>query len=129
MTTRRRAEPPAPGLMDMFGGQELPTAPVEPPDPLWGALNVKWLKPLTGRHLCQDCVDLIHKNPGGPHPNQAVTRRKGPNDERMLCHAHAQIRKDADERVVRQHAARIAANKAAQKAAIGSKPGKRREHA
>lgn len=128
MTTRRRAEPPAPGLMDMFGGQELPAAPVEPPDPLWGALNVTWLKVPAGRHLCQDCVDLIHGRPDGPHPRVAVVRRKGPNDERLLCHEHAIIRKDADERVTREHAERIKAAKAAQRAAVRSNR-KCREHA
>lgn len=129
MTVRKRAEPPAPGLMDMFGGQELAAPPVERPDPLWGALDVKWPKMPTGRHLCQDCVEIIHKNPGGPHPRQAVKRRKGPNDDRLLCYEHAQIRADEDARVLRVHADRIKAVKAAQKAAIASKGRKRREHA
>lgn len=116
--------------MDLFGDRSIPDAPVAPPDPLWGALDVKWMRPPAGRHLCQDCVDLIHGRSDGPQPRLAVKRRKGPNGERLLCAAHAQIRLDADERVKRDHAGRIAAGKAAQKAAIASKGyGRRREHA
>lgn len=130
MSPRRPpAPPPQEGLLDLLGGPE-PAAKVEKPDPLWGALNVTWGKTPAGRHLCQDCVDLIHGKPGGQHPFVAVARRKGPNGDRLLCAAHAQDHKDADAKVEREHAGRIAAAKAAKKAAVGAAgKTKHREHA
>lgn len=130
MSPRKPPEPPTEGLMDLFGGATLTAPSVAAPDPLWGALDVKWSKPPAGRHLCQDCVDAIHGKPDGPHPALATARRRGPNGDRVLCAAHAQLRRDADDRVTRQHADRLAANKAARKAVIASKGyGRRREHA
>jgi hypothetical protein len=130
MSPRNPPPPPQDGLLDLLGAPEVPEVTVERPDPLWGALDVKWSKPPAGRHLCQDCVDLIHGKEGGTSPLVATRRRKGPNGDRLLCPAHAQIHKDKDERVERQHADRIKANKAAQKAAIAAKGyGKTREHA
>jgi hypothetical protein len=129
MTSRRAAPPPQDGLLDLLG-EPTPAAVVEKVDPLWGALGVTWPKVPAGRHLCQDCVDLIHGRKDGPNPLVAVARRKGPNGDRLLCAAHAQDHKDADAKVEREHAGRIAAAKAAQKAAINtSGRGKRREHA
>jgi hypothetical protein len=119
--------PPQEGLLDLLGGPT-PLPVVEKPDPLWGALGVTWHRPPAGRHLCQDCVDLIHGKPGGTSPLVAVARRKGPNGDRVLCAAHAQDHRDADARVERQHAGRSAAAKAAQKAAVATL-GKHREHA
>lgn len=130
MTRRSAPPPPPPGSMDLFGDWEVPDAPVAPPDPLWGALDVTWHRPPAGRHLCQDCVALIHGRPDGPQPRVATSRRRGPNDDLLLCAAHAQIRRDEDERVKRVHADRIAANRAAQKAVLAGKGyGPRREHA
>lgn len=130
MTSRKPPQPPAEGLMDLFGSQDPPAAPVKPLEPVWGALDVTWKKPPAGRHLCQDCVDLIHGRADGPHPHVGTTRRCGPNGERILCHQHAQIHKDADERVERKHAAETAARKAAQKAAMAAAGRRRhREHA
>jgi hypothetical protein len=115
--------------MDLLGTPEVPT-PVERPDPLWGAIDVTWPKVPAGRHLCQDCVDLIHGRADGPHPRAAVARRKGPVDDRLLCHEHAIIRKDADAAAKRVHDARVAAGKAARKAVVAAKGyGKPREHA
>lgn len=126
---RAAAPPPQEGLLDLLGGPE-PAPVVAKPDPLWGALDVKWSKPPAGRHLCQDCVDLIHGSTGGTSPLAATVRRRGPVSDRLLCAAHAQMHRDEDDRVTRKHAAAIAANKAAQKAAIASTGrGPRREHA
>lgn len=129
MAARKAPPPVAEGQLDAFGAQGVPEAPVKPVEPLWGALNVTWKKPPAGRHLCQDCVALIHGKPDGPHPRIAVTRRCGPNGELLLCHEHAQIHKDADDAVNRTHAEQIRAQKAAQKAAIASKGRRHREHA
>lgn len=116
--------------MDLFDGQDTPAAAVTPVEPLWGALKVTWKKPPAGRHLCQDCVALIHGRADGPQPLVAVARRCGPNGELLLCHGHAQDHRDADAAAERQHADRIAAQKAAQRAVVGAKGyGKRREHA
>lgn len=129
MTRRSPAPPPQDGLLDLLGEPD-PKPRVQKPDPLFGALNVTWLKVPAGRHLCQDCVDLIHGTTGGTSPLVAVARRKGPNGDRLLCAAHAQDHRDADARVERQYADRIAANKAAQKAAVASSGRARhREHA
>lgn len=120
--------PPQDGLLDLLGAPD-PQPTVEKPDPLWGALDVKWSKPPAGRHLCQDCVDLIHGKADGPQPLVATRRRRGPNGDRLLCPAHAQMHADEDDRVVRVHADRIKAAKAAQKAAVAAKGyGKTREH-
>lgn len=130
MSPRKAAPPPQEGLLDLMGAPDAPAATVTPPDPLWGALNVIWSKPPAGRHLCQDCVDQIHGKPDGAHPLGATARRRGPVSDRLLCAAHAQIHKDEDDRVTRLHAAKIAANKAAQKAVLRVKGyGKQREHA
>lgn len=127
---RKPAAPPADGLMDLFGGQDIPMAPVEPVEPTWGAVGVTWPKMLSGRHLCQDCVALIHGNPGGPQPRSAVARRKGPNGELLLCHEHAQHHKDADARAERDAAARKEAADSARRGVLAAKGyGKRREHA
>jgi hypothetical protein len=116
--------------VDLFGGQDMPPAPVKPVEPLWGAVGVTWKKTPAGHHLCQDCVALIHGRADGPQPLAAVTRRCGPNGELLLCHAHAQDHRDADAAAERQYADRIAAQKAAQKAVVSSKGyGRRREHA
>jgi hypothetical protein len=129
MPRRNPAPPPQDGLLDLLGAPE-PAPRVEKPDPLWGALGVTWGKPPAGRHLCQDCVDLIHGKEGGTHPLVATYRRKGPNGDRLLCPAHAQDHKDADAKVEREHADRIKAAKAAQKAAAGAAGrAKHREHA
>jgi hypothetical protein len=135
MSPRKAAPPPQDGLLDLLGGPAVPEVTVEKPDPLWGSLDVKWSKPPAGRHLCQDCVDLIHGKEGGTSPLVATRRRRAPlgsdnpDSDRLLCNAHAQIRDDEDQRVLRVHAARIAANKAAQKAALAAKGyGKTREH-
>lgn len=127
---RAAPEPPAAGLLDLFGGETPPAAPVKPVEPTWGAVGVTWPKMLTGRHLCQDCVALIHGRPDGPQPRHAVARRKGPNGELLLCHEHAMIHRDADAKAEREHAARVASGKAAKKAVLASKGyGRRREHA
>jgi hypothetical protein len=130
MMSPRKAAPPAQdGLLDLLGGPTvLPV--VEKPEPLWGALDVKWSKPPAGRHLCQDCVDLIHGSTGGTSPLVATARRRGPVSDRVLCPAHAQMHRDEDDRVARKHAATIAAGKSAQKAVVAAKGyGPRREHA
>lgn len=130
MTRRSAPPPPPPGSMDLFGERDIPETPVAVLEPLFGALDVTWPKVPAGRHLCQDCVDLIHGKPDGPHPRVATKRRKGPVSDRLLCAAHAQIHADADEKAKREHAARIAANKAAQGAVLARKGyGPRREHA
>lgn len=130
MGPRKPPEPAQEGLLDLLGGQDLPPTPVKPVEPTWGAIGVTWKRPPAGRHLCQDCVTVIHGRADGPHPNRAVARRCGPNGELLLCHEHAQLHRDADAAVEREHAGRIRAAKAAQKAMLGAKGyGKRREHA
>ena len=130
MTRRSAPPPPPPGSMDLFGNRDIPAPAVEPLEPLFGAIGVTWPKVPAGRHLCQDCVDLIHGRADGPHPRPATKRRKGPVSDRLLCSEHAQIHADADARAERVHAERIAANKASQKAILAAKGyGKTREHA
>lgn len=130
MSLRKPPPPPTEGLMDLFAGQQLPPAPVERPDPLWGALDVTWPKVPAGRHLCQDCVALIHGREGGAHPRAAVARRKGPVSDLLLCHEHAQQHRDEDAKVQREHAGKVTAAKAARKAAKDARGyGPRREHA
>jgi hypothetical protein len=116
--------------MDLFGERDAQEPSVAVLEPLYGAIDVTWPKVPAGRHLCQDCVDLIHGRSGGAHPRVATARRKGPVSDRLLCAEHAEIHRSADEKAKKVHADRVAANKATRSAIIASKGyGKTREHA
>lgn len=126
MARRSVPAPPQDGLLDL-----LSTAPrVETPEPIYGAAeaNVKWLKPPAGRHLCTPCVRAIHGKDDGPSPQVATARRKGPNEELLLCPTHAIIMRELDDDAEAKRKERVKA--------IGDRPAasrtsgkKHREHA
>lgn len=109
MAARKAPPPPAEGLLDLFGGQDIPMPTVQPVEPTWGALEgqVKWLKPLAGRHLCDDCTVHVHAGKGGT-PLAATARRVGPVGVLHLCPVHAQTHREADARAEREYRARQA---------------------
>lgn len=110
---RKPPEPPAAGLMDLFGGQDVPSVKVEPPAEAWGAAesHVQWLKPLAGRQLCDHCVQAIHKAKTGGSPLAATARRRGPNSVLHLCPEHAQLQRELDAKAEAARKAREAATK------------------
>jgi len=66
----------------------------------WGAVGAKWSAYRGAHRTCSDCTELIHElgTAKAPHPMAATRRRKGPNDDRFLCAAHAVIRKELDDK-------------------------------
>lgn len=130
MPPRKPPPPPAEGLLDLFGGQELPPAPVKPPEAAWGAAegSVKWLKPLSGRPLCEHCTAAIHKSRDGSSPHVATTRRRGPNGDVQLCQQHAQMQRELDDKAeaARKERVRLTGERPA---ARRSAPKRHREHA
>lgn len=127
---RQPVEPPAPGLLDLFGGQDVPPVKVAPPADAWGAAeaNVQWLRPLAGRPLCDHCTQAIHASKGGGHPLVASARRKGPNGQLHLCPEHALLQRELDDKAEAARKAREAATKGG---SFWAKPKARRqrEHA
>ena len=105
--------PPAEGLVDLFGGQEVPPVRVSTAEPVYGAAaaNVSWPKMLAGHHLCTLCVRAIHAAKDGAAPLTAVARRKGPNEELLLCAPHAQDMRERDDKAEKERKAREAATK------------------
>lgn len=122
----RKAPPPAQeGLLDLLG-----TAPrVETPEPLYGAAeaNVSWPKMYAGRHLCTLCVRAIHGKTDGPSPQVATARRKGPNEELLLCPTHAITMRELDDAAEAQRKERVKA--AGERLPASLKTAKHREHA
>jgi hypothetical protein len=103
---------------------------VDTPEPLYGAAegNVKWLKPPAGRNLCTLCVRAIHGKEGGPTPLAATARRKGPNEELLLCPEHAIVMRELDDKAEAERKARAKA--AGERPAARRTSGKKhREHA
>lgn len=93
--------------MDLFGDMpEQPQAPVL--SGTWGALDTKWSAYRGTHRLCSDCTELIHQLGAtvAPLPQAATRRRKGPNDDRFLCPAHATIRKELDDKAEAERKAR-----------------------
>ena len=105
---RRSAPPPAQdGFLDL-----LATAPrVDTPEPIYGAAeaNVSWPKMISGRHLCTLCVRAIHGTTGGPSPQVATARRKGPNEELLLCPTHAITMRELDDKAEAERKERVRA--------------------
>lgn len=91
-------------LMDELFARESgeDTVPIpKMPEDAWGATGTKWSRyTAKTRALCADCTQLIHELGQGraPLPERAHWRRKGPNDERLLCNTHAEERKRYDAR-------------------------------
>jgi hypothetical protein len=84
--------------LDLFGEDpQLPNVPVL--SGTFGALDAKWTAYRGVHKPCSDCTELIHQLGAdkAPFPMAATRRRKGPNDDRFLCPAHAQVRKELDD--------------------------------
>jgi hypothetical protein len=87
-------------LLDAMFAREEAAQPgqVPMPEDAWGAAEAKWT-PYKGRHQpCADCVALIHERgtAAASYPAPARFRRKGPNDEILVCVVHAEERRRYD---------------------------------
>jgi hypothetical protein len=90
------------------------------PDGLYGALGTKWTKYGGVHKPCEYCVQLIHHG-GGRHPEPARWRRKGPNDERLLCNDHGEQQRRLDDKVTQEVKDAVEARYKAQQAAISAR--------
>lgn len=131
---RNPALPPTEGLLDLFNGEAPGHTRVATVEPVYGAAEaaVKWLKvPATGGpHLCTLCVRAIHAKPDGPSPLRATARRRGPNDELLLCPEHAQLLRERDAKAEAVRKARVKASSEGYRPHAGRlKVKPKREHA
>lgn len=86
--------------LSLFGPEAAAHAPVKVPDDAWGAEKPKWIRfgGSTKPSVCSHCIAVAQEAGIAPEPLRAVWRRKGPNGEVHLCHAHAQKQRELDDR-------------------------------
>lgn len=80
----------------LFAPEQARPARAELPEDAWGALNVKWVKYKTKAPVCTHCIRLATAAGTVPQPLKAIWRRKTDMAEDSLCHAHAQVQREAD---------------------------------
>lgn len=84
----------------LFAPEEVKQVPVKIPEDVWGAETVKWTRCSKTAHpsVCTYCIDAAREQGVAPQPLRAVWRRRGPNGEVHLCHAHTQHQRELDAR-------------------------------
>lgn len=83
----------------------------QPADRFWGAVGVKWSAYRGSHQPCAVYVRLVHQKgvPAVPRHLPAAKRRKGPNDEILVCSMCAVDLEAMDATAESERAARVAA--------------------
>lgn len=93
----------------LFAPETAAAPPVTVPAEAWGALAVTWTRCGKGSSrppVCTHCIAVAKERGELPSPLLAVWRRKGPNGEVYLCHAHSEAQRQLDDGAARVAKAR-----------------------